>query len=72
MGEYTTVAFSVPNIHCQSCVKRIEQNLVSKKGIKGVSGDAVNKKITVIYDKKMIQEKVIKQSIIDLGYILSQ
>lgn len=72
IGEHTLLVLDVPGIHCESCIKRIEQDLLSKKGIKGVSGDVVNKKITVIYDTKMTKEEAIKQAIIDLGYVLSQ
>ena len=70
-SEYTTLVMSVPGIHCQSCVKGIEQGLVSKKGVEGISGDPANKKITVIYDRRMIKEEVIKQAVIDSGYVLS-
>lgn len=50
-----------PEIECQSCVKRIKENLRFEKGVKVINPDLNTKLVTVQYDsEKTNPEKLIK------------
>ena len=60
--EIKEVIFSTePEIHCESCVKRIKDNLRFEKGVKAVNPDLKTKLVTVQYDsEKTDPDKLIK------------
>ena len=50
-----------PDIHCESCVKKIKDNLRFEKGVKAINPDLKTKLVTVQYDSdKTDPEKLIK------------
>ena len=56
------VVFSTePDIHCESCVKKIKDNLRFEKGVKAINPDLKTKLVTVQYDsEKTNPENLIK------------
>ena len=56
------VAFSTePEIECQSCVKKIKDNLRFEKGVKAINPDLNTKLVTIQYDsEKTNPENLIK------------
>jgi heavy metal translocating P-type ATPase len=70
MGEYSSLYLDVPGIHCQSCIRHIEQGLAAIKGIKAVAGDPVRKRLTIYYDRGRTGEDVIRRAIGELGYAI--
>ena len=60
--EIKEVVFSTePEIHCESCVKRIKDNLRFEKGVKGINPDLNTKLVTIQYDSdKTNPENLIK------------
>ncbi len=70
MGEYAAVELAVPGIHCQSCIRHIEQGLVALNGVKGVTGDPARKVLTVYFDRGRIGEEDVRHAISDMGYAI--
>ncbi len=62
------IFLSVPGIHCQGCVERIRDHLVTQKGIRKVDGDPVKKTITVAFERQKVRADQIKEAIAGLGY----
>ena len=60
--EIKEVVFSTePEIHCESCVKRIKDNLRFEKGVKAINPDLNTKLVTIQYDSdKTNPENLIK------------
>ena len=60
--EIKEVVFSTePEIHCESCVKRIKDNLRFEKGVKAINPDLNTKLVTIQYDsEKTNPENLIK------------
>ena len=51
--EIKEVIFSTePEIHCESCVKRIKDNLRFEKGVKAINPDLNTKLVTIQYDSE--------------------
>ncbi len=61
------IFLSVPGIHCQGCVERIRDHLVTQKGIRKVDGDPVKKTITVAFERQKVRADQIKEAIAGLG-----
>ena len=50
-----------PEIHCESCVNKIKNNLRFEKGVKAINPDLKTKFVTIQYDsEKTDPEKLIK------------
>ena len=50
-----------PEIHCESCVKRIKTNIRFEKGVKAINPDLNTKLVTIQYDsEKTNPENLIK------------
>lgn len=60
--EIKEVVFSTePEIHCESCVKRIKDNLRFEKGVKAINPDLNTKLVAIQYDsEKTNPENLIK------------
>lgn len=56
------------NLHCESCVNKIEKNIAFEKGVKDLHADLESKTVTIKYrtDKTTSQELV--KAIEELGY----
>ncbi len=68
----SSLQLHVPGIHCQSCIRQIEQHLLAIKGIKGVSGDPSEKRLIVYFDSSTASEAKVRDAIRDLGYALEE
>ena len=62
-----TVVFAV-GMHCESCKKRIENNIGFEKGVKDLQVDLSSKTVTIKYDPKKTTLETLQQTIIKLGY----
>lgn len=60
--------FIVEGLHCASCVKRVEETLLSLKGVKSASVNLANGSVLVEYDENLISPSGMKNSIDSLGY----
>ena len=50
--------FSVPNISCGHCVRTIQNELYELAGVKKVTGNANEKKITVEWSAPLTEEEI--------------
>ena len=62
-----TVVFAV-GMHCESCKKRIENNIGFEKGVKDLQADLSAQTVTIKYDPKKTTPETLQQAIIKLGY----
>ena len=68
----TLVVTTQPQMHCESCEKKIKGNLRFEKGIKTIETDVENQRVTITYDAdKTTSEKII-QSFDKFGYKASE
>ncbi len=44
-----TVTFSIENMHCANCVKKVEQNIAFEKGVTDLKCNLKEKKVEVTY-----------------------
>ena len=70
-GNTITVVFST-NMSCESCAKKIEENLSYMKGIKGLNVSLEKEEITVIYNPKKTNAEAFEKQIRKLGYQAEQ
>ena len=57
----TVVLTTVPQMHCESCEKRIKENIRFEKGIKKIVTDVEHQTVTITYDAdKTTVENIIK------------
>lgn len=61
--------FIVEGLHCASCVKRVEETLLSLKGVKSANVNLANGSALVEYDESLINPSDMKNSIDSLGYV---
>lgn len=68
LSNATKIQLKVQGMKCQSCVRKIEENLKSKLGIVKVKVLLDEKEAHVYYDPALIEPNAIKQSIESLGF----
>lgn len=68
LSNATKIQLKVQGMKCQSCVKKIEENLKSKLGIVKVKVLLEDKEAHVYYDPALIEPNAIKNSIESLGF----
>lgn len=56
------------NMRCKSCVKKINENISFMKGVKGLVVSLENQTITIKYDRRKTDEKVLADAVRKLGY----
>lgn len=66
-GEVKDVTFSV-YLHCENCVKKVQENIAFEKGVKGLEVSLENQTVAVKYDDAKTSEDVLKAAIEKLGY----
>lgn len=66
-----TIVFST-NMSCESCVKKITENLSYMKGIKKLDVSLEKEKITITYNPKKTSYKAFEDAIKRLGYKAEQ
>ncbi|XP_041357192.1 copper-transporting ATPase 1-like [Gigantopelta aegis] len=59
----------IDGMTCGSCIRNIENNISSKKGIKGIKVSLENKNGVVQYDNSLISPKAIAEMIDDMGFV---
>lgn len=62
-----TVTFNV-SIHCEKCVKKINENISFEKGVKGLEVSLDKKTVTITYDPAKTDVTKLKAAIEKLGY----
>lgn len=60
--------FYIPDMDCPSCLKGIESSLSSQEGVEAVSGNVLEKTITVRYDRDLINEFMIRAFLESMDY----
>lgn len=56
------------SMHCQSCQKKIEREIAFEKGVKAVSANLEDKKVTIKYDASKNTDEKLAEAIKKLGY----
>lgn len=62
-----TVVFNV-GLHCQNCVKKVQENISFEKGVKSLDVNLEKKTVTITYDAAKTDEATLKKAIEKLGY----
>ena len=62
-----TVTFKT-TIHCDNCVKKINENISFEKGVKDLSVTLDNQQVTITYDPSKTDEAALVKAIEKLGY----
>lgn len=65
--ELKTVVFNV-GLHCQNCVKKVQENISFEKGVKSLDINLEKKTVTITYDAAKTDEATLKKVIEKLGY----
>ena len=65
-AEIREVTFNV-HLHCNSCVKKIQENIAFEKGVKDLKVSLEEQTVYVKYDASKTNEEVLKNAIIKLG-----
>ena len=65
-AEAKEVTFKV-NLHCQSCVKKVQENISFEKGVKGLHVCLEDQVISIKYDPAKTNEETLKNAIVKLG-----
>ena len=65
-SEIKEVTFNV-KLHCNSCVKKVQENIAYEKGVKGLHVCLESQVIAIKYDAAKTNEETLKNAIIKLG-----
>lgn len=65
-SELKEVTFNV-KLHCQSCVKKLQENIAFEKGVKGLHICMEDQIVQIKYDSSKTSEERLKNAIIRLG-----
>ena len=60
------VTFNV-HLHCNSCVKKIQENIAFEKGVKDLKVCLEDQIVSIKYDASKTNEEVLKNAIVKLG-----
>lgn len=67
--EKKEVVFSTePEIHCESCVSKIKNNIRFEKGVKAINPDLKTKLVTIQYDSEKTDIEKLKKAFQKIGY----
>ncbi len=70
-GEIKDVTFHV-HLHCENCVKKVQENIAFEKGVKGLEVSLENQTVAIKYDAAKTSEEILKKAIEKLGYPVSE
>ena len=59
---------SVPEIHCEQCVKAIDNVVGTLPGIQKVTTDVATKTVSLRYDSEQVSLEQVRASLDDAGY----
>lgn len=62
-----TVTFDV-HLHCESCVKKVNENIAFEKGVKDLKVSLEDQTVTIKYDASKTDEAKLASAIEKLGY----
>ena len=63
------VVFSTePEIHCESCVNKIKNNIRFEKGVKAINPDLNTKLVTIQYDSEKTNVEKLQKAFKKIGY----
>lgn len=65
--EVRTVVFDT-YLHCENCVKKVQENIAFEKGVKALDVSLKDQKITISYDVAKTSEEKLEAAIRKLGY----
>ena len=65
-AEIKEVTFNV-KLHCQSCVKKLQENIAFEKGVKDLHVCLEDQIVAIKYDASKTNEETLKNAIIKLG-----
>jgi len=60
----------IRGLNCQSCVRKVETNIIKIEGVEKVEVNLTTEKLTLSYDRKSVKFSEIKNGIEDLGFQL--
>ena len=66
-AEIKEVTLNV-TLHCNNCVKKVQENIAFEKGVKGLDVSLENQTVAVKYDAAKTSEETLCQAIEKLGY----
>ena len=64
----TVVVTTQPQMHCESCEKKIQGNLRFEKGVKQIECNIDEQRVTITYDADKTKPETIIQSFEKFGY----
>jgi len=67
-GDVTKVTFSIPQMHCSSCIWLLENLYKLNKAITNSQVDFLKKKLTISFNNKKISLKELVQLLTSIGY----
>jgi Cu2+-exporting ATPase len=67
-NEKETITFTVKNMSCDNCVKKIEKNIAFEKGVTDLQCQLASKTVKVTYRTDKTTEKQIVAAFKKLGY----
>ena len=67
---WKTAVFNV-SMHCEKCVKKINDNIAFEKGVKDLSVSLDKKTVTISYDPSKTDEAKLKSALEKLGYTVT-
>ncbi len=70
-GEVKDVTFNV-HLHCENCVKKVQENIAFEKGVKGLDVSLENQTVAIKYDAAKTSPETLKAAIEKLGYPVSE
>ncbi len=68
----TVVLTTKPQMHCESCEKKIKGNLRIEKGVKSIETNVAEQKVTVTYDADKTTAEKISKGFEKFGYTVRQ
>ncbi len=68
--ETRELTLKVPTMHCEGCLRNIQNTLAQRAGVQEVDGDLSTKQVTVVYDQDKIDEERIRESVTDAGFVV--
>lgn len=66
-GELKEVTFSV-HLHCENCVKKVQENIAFEKGVKDLHVCLEDQIIYIKYDSAKTSVEKLKAAVEELGY----
>lgn len=61
----------VVHLHCENCVKKVEENIAFEKGVKDLKVSLEDQTVAIKYDASKTSEPALKAAIEKLGYPVS-